>query len=87
MFLLMVLSVEIYILKSSWVYNSNNDGNKPDMNIPLTYNSLNEWVATLLLITPHWKDSMVIAEVLLGWIPVLSALLFTVETVYYGGGI
>ena len=29
-----------YILKSSRVYNSNSDGNEPDMKISLTYNSV-----------------------------------------------
>ena len=41
-FLLVVLFVESYILNSSQVYNLNNDGDNPDMNFSLTYNSVNE---------------------------------------------
>ena len=59
--MLMVLSAEIYILKYFRVYKLNNDSDKPAMNIPLKYNSVTEWVATLLPITSHRKSEMVIA--------------------------
>ena len=79
----MVLSVEIHILKSYRVYNSINDVDDPDMKISLASNALNECVATLPHITPHWKAVMVISEVWTVYLPVLYALAFTEYTVYY----
>ena len=46
---------------------------------------MTEWVDTLLPIISHWKAAMAIVE---GWpeyMPLLDALGFTVDTVYYGG--
>ena len=85
LFLFMVLSVEIYILNYSWVYNLNTDENRSDMKISLTSNPFTEWVATLLPITSHWRSSMVIVEVCPVWMPVLASLVFTVDAVYYDG--
>ena len=50
----------VYILKSPWVYNSNNYGNESDIKILLTYHSVTGWVATLIPIKSHWGDPMVI---------------------------
>ena len=74
-------------MNNSQVYNSNNDSDKPDMNILLTSSSVTGWVATLLPTTSQGKDAMVIAEGWPGWIPVLDSLIFTVDTVYYSGKI
>ena len=87
LFLLVVLSVQRQILNNSQVYNSNNDGDKPDMNILLTSSSVTGWVATLLPTTSQGKDAMVIVEGWPGWLPVLDSLIFTVDTVYYSGKI
>ena len=51
--MLMILFVERDILKSSQLYSSSNNGDKPDMNISLTFNSLTEWVGALLPLTSN----------------------------------
>ena len=81
LFLLVVLSVQRQILRSSQVYSQNNDSDVPDMNISLTYNSVTEWMSTLIPIQLHWKAEIVIAEGCSGCLPVLDALGFTVYTV------
>ena len=72
-------------MKSSRLYYLNNDSDEPDMRISLTSNLVTLWVAAFLPITSHQKAAMLIAE---GWtlcMPVLVALGFTVDTLYYGG--
>ena len=87
LFLFMFLSMEREILKCYWVYNSNNDGGDPDMKILLTSNLVTEWVANLLPIMSHWRDTMVVAEGWTVWLPVLSDLGSTVYTVYYNDNV
>ena len=73
-------------MKSSGIYYSNNDGNDPDTNILLVSNSVTEWVSNLIPIVSHQKAAIVIVEVCPRWLSVLAYLVFTVYTVYYGGG-
>ena len=54
------------------------------MNISLKYNSVDEWVsANLLPIMSYRNSAMVIMQGCPIWLKVLSALGFTVDTVYY----
>ena len=45
---------------------------------------MTEWVDKLIPITSHQKAVMVITEVCPVYMPVMAALGFTVDTVYYG---
>ena len=81
----MILSMEREIFKYSRVYNLNNDINEPYMKISLTYNSVTDWLDSLLPIMSHKRSVMVITQRWTGLIPVLDSLGFTVNTVYYGG--
>ena len=51
----------------------------------LKSNLVTEWVYKLIPITSHQKAVMVITEVCPVYMPVMAALGFTVDTVYYGG--
>ena len=54
--MLMFLSVERKILNFYRVYNYNNDGDKIDINISLTSNSVTEWVDNLITITSYQRS-------------------------------
>ena len=72
------------ILNSSQVHNLNDEFNNPDMNISLKNNLVDEWVsANLLPIMSYRNSAMVIMQGCPIWLKVLSALGFTVDTVYY----
>ena len=58
LFILIVLSVDVYILKSYRVYNLSNYGDEPDMKISLTSNSVTEWVAKFIPINLHQREKM-----------------------------
>ena len=70
-------------MKSSQVYNPNNDGDDSDMNILLRSNSVTELVYTLMPIMPHQRVPIVILKGCPRWIPVMASLRFTLYTLYY----
>ena len=50
-------------MKPSQVYNYNNYGDKIDTNISLKYNTVTEWVATLIPITLYQRAAMALSEI------------------------